>query len=170
MFRRLYAPATPCCFPAAPYAIPWRLCDPSKHLAALTTNRNRSAPFPPLRSGISGHRRAAAISGRFSAPPPPRKRSSRPSLSLYLDFPLTSSLTLASDHFPLSHSPLQVRVRAPASATSAAATTAAATATSAEVSVSVGAARARVRANDDGSGGGGDSAVHGGRWFTAAGG
>ena len=32
---------------------------------------------------------AEAISGRFSAPLPPRKRSSRPSLSLYLDFPLT---------------------------------------------------------------------------------
>ena len=109
------------------------------------------------------------MSGRFSAPPPPRKRSSRPSLSLYLDFPLTSNLTLASDHFPLSHPPLQVRVRAPASATSAAATTAAATTTTAEVSVPVGVARARVRANDDGSGGG-DSAVHGGRWFTAAGG
>ena len=111
------------------------------------------------------------MSERFSAPPPPRKPSSRPSLSLYLDFPLTSNLTLASDHFPLSHPPLQVRVRAPASATSAAATTAAATTTTAEVSVSMGVARARarVRANDDGSGGG-DSAVHGGRWFTAAGG
>ena len=40
--------------------------------------------------------------GCFSAPPPPRKRSSRPSLFLYLDFPLTSNLTLASDYFPLS--------------------------------------------------------------------
>ena len=61
------------------------------------------------------------MSGRFSAPSPPRKRSSRPSLSLYLDFPLTSNLTLASDHFLLSHPPLQVRVRALASASSAAA-------------------------------------------------
>ena len=85
------------------------------------------------------------MSGRFSAPPLPRKRSSRPSLSLYLDFPLTSNLTLTSDHFPLSHPPLQVRVRALASATSAAATTAAATTTAAEVSVPVGVARARTR-------------------------
>ena len=112
---------------------------------------------------------AVAISGRFSALPPPRKRSSRPSLSLYLDFPLTSTLTFAaSDQFPVSHSPPQVRVRAPASATSAAAATttaAATTATAAEVSVSVGVARAHARADDNGSGG--DTTL-GGRRFTAA--
>ena len=91
------------------------------------------------------------MSGRFSAPFPPRKRSSRLSLSLYLDFPLTSPLTLAaSDHFPLSRPPLQVRarVRAPASATSVEAAT-----TTAEVSVSMGVARARARVDDDDSGG-----------------
>ena len=76
------------------------------------------------------------MSGRFSAPPPPRKRSSRPSLSLYLDFPLMSPLTLAAcDHFPLSRPPLQVRVRARRTASAAAATT---TTTTAEVSVGVG--------------------------------
>ena len=41
VFRRLYAPATPCFFPAAPYGMPWRLCDLPKYPAALTTNRNR---------------------------------------------------------------------------------------------------------------------------------
>ena len=35
------------------------------------------------------------MSERFSAPPPPRKRLSRPYLSLYLDFPLiTPNLTV----------------------------------------------------------------------------
>ena len=41
------------------------------------------------------------MSGRFSALPSPRKRSSRPSLSLYLDFPLTSSPTHATCERPL---------------------------------------------------------------------
>ena len=46
------------------------------------------------------------MSGRFSAPPAPRKRSPRHSLSLYLDFPLMSALTLAACvHFPLSPLP-----------------------------------------------------------------
>ena len=50
---------------------------------------------------------AAAMSGRFSATPPPWKRSSRPSLLLYLDFPRMSPLTLAAcDHFSLSRPPL----------------------------------------------------------------
>ena len=76
------------------------------------------------------------MSGRFSAPPPPRKRSSRPSLSLYLDFPLMSPLTLAAcDHFPLSRLPLQVRVRARRTASAATTTT---TTTAAEFSVGVG--------------------------------
>ena len=78
------------------------------------------------------------MSGRFSATPPPRKRSSRPSLSLYLDFPLMSPLTLAAcDHFPLSRPPLQVRVRAWRTASAAAETTTTTT-TTAEVSVGVG--------------------------------
>ena len=98
---------------------------------------------------------AVAISGRFSALPPPRKRSSRPSLSLYLDFPLTSTLTLANTccERPLPSLQVRVRVRAPASATSAAAATmAAATTTKAEVSVPMGVARAHARADNDGSG------------------
>ena len=99
---------------------------------------------------------AVAISGRFSTPPPPRKRPSRPSLSLYLGFPLTSTLTLANTccERPLPSLQVRVRVRAPASATSAAAaTTAAAAKTKAEVSVSMGVARAHARADNDGSGG-----------------
>ena len=79
------------------------------------------------------------MSGRFSATPPPRKRSSRPSLSLYLDFPLMSPLTLAAcDHFPLSRPPLQVRVRAWRTASAAAETTTTTTTTTAEVGVDVG--------------------------------
>ena len=59
---------------------------------------------------------AVAISGRLSALPPPRKHSSRPSLSLYLDFPLTSTLTLANTccERPLPSLQVRVRVRAPA--------------------------------------------------------
>ena len=50
VFRRLYAPATPCCFPAAPYAMAWRLCDlPEYPPAALMTNRNRSLPPTSVR-------------------------------------------------------------------------------------------------------------------------
>ena len=40
-FAACMPPATPCCFSAAPYAMPWRLCDLSKYRAALTNNRNR---------------------------------------------------------------------------------------------------------------------------------
>ena len=72
------------------------------------------------------------MSGRFPAPPPPRKRSSRPSLSLYLDFPLMSPLAFAAcNHLPLSRPPLQVRVQAWRTAS-------AATTMTAEVSVGVG--------------------------------
>ena len=57
-------------------------------------------PFPHFGPAFLGTG-AAAISGRFSAPLPPGKRLSRPSLSLYLDFPLTSTLTrAASDPLP----------------------------------------------------------------------
>ena len=76
------------------------------------------------------------MSGHFSATPPPRKRSCRPSLSLYLDFTLMSPLTLATcGHFPLSRPPLQVRVRAWRTASAAAATM---TTTMVEVSVGLG--------------------------------
>ena len=79
--------------------MPWRLCDLPKYPAALTT-KPQPIPFPHFGPVFLGTG-AAAISGRFSAPLPPRKRSSRPSLSLYLDFPLTSTLTLAaSDPLP----------------------------------------------------------------------
>ena len=37
----------------------------------LTANRNRSAPFPPLRSGISGHRRSSHVRALLSAAPSP---------------------------------------------------------------------------------------------------
>ena len=78
--------------------MPWRLCDLPKCPAALTT-KPQPIPFPTsVRYLGTG---AAVISGRFSALPPPRKRSSRPSLSLYLDFPLTSTPTFsASDPLP----------------------------------------------------------------------
>ena len=79
------------------------------------------------------------MSGRFSAMPPPRKRSSRPSLALDLDFPLMSPLTLAEcDHFPLSRPPVQVRVRAWRTASAAAETMTTTTTTTAEASVDVG--------------------------------
>ena len=103
-----------------------------------STNRNRFCPFPPFPhfGPVFLGTGAAAMSGRFSAPPPPRKRPSRPFLSLYLDFPLMSPLTLAAcDHFPLSRPPLQVRARARRTASTAAATT---TTTAAEVSVGMG--------------------------------
>ena len=120
------------------YAMPWRLCDLPKHLPPSTITVTDSAPFPHFGPVFLGTG-AAAMSGRFSATPPPRKRSSRPSLSLYLDFPLMSPLTLAAcDHFPLSRPPLQVRVRAWRTASAAAETTTTTTTTTAEVGVDVG--------------------------------
>ena len=71
-FRGLYAPATPCCFRAAPYAMPWRLCDLSKYPAALTTTIvTATDSFPPLRSRISEHRSSSHFPGASQRRPLP---------------------------------------------------------------------------------------------------
>ena len=74
-------------------------------------NCNRNQLPPPTSVLYFWGTGAVAISGRFSAPPPPHKRSSRPSLSLYLDFPLTSTLTQANTCCERPLPSLQVRVR-----------------------------------------------------------
>ena len=116
--------------------MPWRLCDLPKYPAALTTNRNRFCPFPPLRSGISGHRSSSHFRALLSAAPSPETLI--PPLSLPLPRLPSHVHSNTCCERPLPSLPVPspgTSTSAAASATSAAAAT---TTTAAEVSVGVG--------------------------------
>ena len=51
--------------------MPWRLCDLPKHLPPSTITVIGSAPFPSLRSGISGHRSGSHARALLSDAPSP---------------------------------------------------------------------------------------------------
>ena len=102
MFRRFYAPATPCCFPAAPYATPWRLCGLPKYPAALTTNRNRFlSPASVRYFWAQEHQPFPGASQRRPLPGNARPAPLSPSTSTSLSRPLEHFLRAITSLSPI---------------------------------------------------------------------